>query len=257
MVLAAKTRYLQLRDAKAHRILLHKMNFSNVTWEAELENACERMTASAAAKTQAQDGKSRRARAADRRVQTRSDFPDVSRKRVREAPTEGDNADRNLSGMDHDARVKTLFPKRDTQTAFVKNLSWDVSDAELANFFSGAVNARIIKDKVTGRSRGIAYVDFSEESALTAAIMRSGEMLKGRAIDVAKSRPPTSGGGGGGGRGRGTFPTTIIGGRGVGARSGRGGLGLMPRAVRRETEQTHEQAKTNADFRAFFVKESD
>ena len=60
-------------------------------------------------------------------------------------------------------------------------------------------------DKVTSRPRGFAYVDFSEESALNAAIMRSGDVLKGRPLDISKSRPPGDGGRGGGAGGRGRW----------------------------------------------------
>jgi hypothetical protein len=260
MLLKAKARYLSTFAPKKYDDFNEKTNAMAAVRRYELKLACERLAANAAAKERMKSGGSRRERAAARRAGAEP----IPRKRTREIPEGGDKTDMNLAGMDHDARVKTLFPTRDTQTAFVKNLSWDVTDAELMEFFTGAVSCRIVKDKATGRSRGIAYVDFGEEAALNAAIMRSGEALKGRLVDIAKSRPPGDDGpdgrggrGGGrgsrgGGRGGGRAAPSVASGR------GRGGLGLMPRAitVTRTDNGEGAQAKTNADFRAMFVKGS-
>ena len=133
--------------------------------------------------------------------------------------------------------IKELYPDRDQQTAFVKNLDFSVTEEELVAFFDvkkeGTVKARVIKDRHTGRSKGIAYVDFASDHDLLAAIMRDGEALKGRALNIAKSRPPPSfpssgGGRGGGGRGRGSAPPSS---------AGRGGLGFVPRAVKQKPKK--------------------
>ena len=270
IVMRSKMRYLAMVDRASFDMFVRKTHLASGARDYEFEQVCERLDAKSDMKKR---GGSRRERAAQRRAnppRATTDTADVPRKRARDVPEGGDKADMNLTGMDHDERVKTLFPDRDSQTAFVKNISWDVTEAELAEFFDGrggTVSARIIKDRATGKSRGIAYVDFSEESALNAAIMKSGQELKGRAIDVQRSRPPDGGsshgggrgvGRGGGGRGRG--PAGRSGGRAshVGGRSGgRGGLGLMPRSVRSDGDDTKGQAKTNADFRAMFVKSAE
>jgi RNA-binding protein 39 len=131
--------------------------------------------------------------------------------------------------------IKELYPDRDQQTAFVKNLDFSITEEELVKFFDikeeGTVKARVIKDRHTGRSKGIAYVDFESEHNLLAAIMRDGEALKGRALSIAKSRPPPSfpgSGGRGGGRGRGNAPPSS---------AGRGGLGFVPRAVKQKPKK--------------------
>ena len=131
--------------------------------------------------------------------------------------------------------IKELYPDRDQQTAFVKNLDFSITEEELVKFFDikeeGTVKARVIKDRHTGRSKGIAYVDFASEHDLLAAIMRDGEALKGRALSIAKSRPPPSfpgSGGRGGGRGRGNAPPSS---------AGRGGLGFVPRAVKQKPKK--------------------
>jgi len=256
-VLSAKLRYLALVDTKAHeKTYVEKTNRAQAVRDAEFEAACERADASAAAKARMRHGPARTDRSSAR---ASGDKPQTSRKRVR-GEEDADNADMKLKGMDHDERVKALFPDRDARTVFVKNLSWDVTDVELAEFFDGkggSVNARIVKDKTTGRPRGFAYVDFSEDAALAAAIMRSGERLKGRAIDVAKSRPPSSesadGAGRSHGRGRGrNVPLEST----RGGRGGRGGLGLLPRSVA-VVAPSSGGTKTNADFRELFVTSID
>ena len=131
--------------------------------------------------------------------------------------------------------IKSLYPNRDQQTAFVKNLDFSVTEEELVTFFDvrkeGKVKARVIKDRHTGRSKGIAYVDFPNEHDLLAAIMHDGEALKGRAMTIAKSRPPPTFSGNvgrGGGRGRVNAPPSS---------AGRGGLGLVPRAVKQKPKK--------------------
>ena len=252
------------KSESAYASYFEKSKYAKAARDYGFDVACERLEAAAAAKARKNDVGSRRERAAARR-EGRLVGNTIARKRVRDVAADGDKVDVDLKGMDHDARVKALFPERDSQTAFVKNLSWDVTESELEAFFgglSGTVSVRIVKDKDTGRSRGFAYVDFSEESALNAAIMRSGQELKGRALDISKSRPPPPTGGrggrGDGGRGRGGR-----GGRGgrdssaaPGPGRGRGGLGLTPRAVRTDVEHAGGAPKTNADFRAMFVKPS-
>ena len=254
ILINAKLRHLSMigtcKGASEYARYFQSTGYTKELREHQMETAIERLEANDAKTSRMMSGSSRRNRAAARR----QDPAPVPRKRTRDVPENGDKADINLKGMDHDDRIKALFPDRDLNTAFVKNVSWDVSEAELAGFFDGkggSVRARIVLDKVTSRPRGFAYVDFSEESALNAAIMRSGDVLKGRPLDISKSRPPGDGGrgGGAGGRGRGRGgrappPPTFSGGR------GRGGLGFMPRSVRAEGEPM----KTNADFRALFAK---
>ena len=142
------------------------------------------------------------------------------------------------------AKYKEYYPDRDQRTAFVKNLPFKLTEEELAAFFDargGKVTARIVRDKSTGRSRGFAYVEFSEEGALQVAIMRDGIEFQGRKLSIARSMPPGGGGGGGGGgkSEKGNKPsgiTGVVGGGAVGAQrrgpKGLGFAGMMPRAAR-------------------------
>lgn len=61
----------------------------------------------------------------------------------------------------------------------------------------------IITDRDTGRSRGFAFVEMSDDTAADRAISgMNGATVNGRALNVNEARPRenrTSGGGGGGG----------------------------------------------------------
>ena len=93
---------------------------------------------------------------------------------------------------------------------YVGNLSFDVSDAQLQEKFAafGAVGqAKVIVDRMTGRSRGFGFVEMANDEEATAAIEGlNGTDLGGRAITVNIAKPRADrnqgGGGGGGGGGR-------------------------------------------------------
>ena len=93
---------------------------------------------------------------------------------------------------------------------FVSNLSFNVTDEDLNDFFAeyGEVSsAKVIMDKFTGQSRGFGFVEMSDDEQARKAIAElDGGMVEGRAIRVSEARPredrPAGGGGnrnGGGG----------------------------------------------------------
>ncbi|GMN64194.1 hypothetical protein TIFTF001_033271 [Ficus carica] len=115
---------------------------------------------------------------------------------------------------------------------FIGGLSFGTDDQSLKDAFSGfgdVVDARVICDRDTGRSRGFGFVSFaSNESAESAMSTMDGQELQGRAIRVsyANERPPRGGGGGGGyGGGGGGFGGGGGGGYGGGGYRGGGGGG--------------------------------
>lgn len=95
-----------------------------------------------------------------------------------------------------------------TKKLYVGNLSYSTTEGNLSEFF-GAVGevaaVNLITDRMTGRSRGFAFVEMAEESAAQQAIAElNGKELDGRALKVAEARPRKErrdswGGGGGGG----------------------------------------------------------
>lgn len=97
---------------------------------------------------------------------------------------------------------------------FVSNLSFNVTDEDLNDFFAeyGEVtSAKVIMDKFTGQSRGFGFVEMSDDEQARKAIQElDGGMVEGRAIRVSEARPredrPAGGGGGNrGGNGGGGF----------------------------------------------------
>lgn len=91
---------------------------------------------------------------------------------------------------------------------FVGGLSWGTSDEGLqAAFepFGEVVEAKVIVDRDTGRSRGFGFVTFAgDDQAQSAQDQMNGTNLDGRTIrvDLAQERQRSGGGGGGGGGGR-------------------------------------------------------
>ena len=91
---------------------------------------------------------------------------------------------------------------------FVGNLSFNTTENALQEAFSAhgqVVEANLMMDRMTGRSRGFAFITFSTpEEAQKAISAMNGAQLDGRALTVNIARPkeerPGGGGGGGGGR---------------------------------------------------------
>lgn len=108
---------------------------------------------------------------------------------------------------------------------FVGNVSYNVTENDLQDLFAqhGTVTeVNLMLDRMTGRSRGFAFVTMSsKEDAEKATQALNGHSLDGRALTVNEARPRPEGGGGGGGGGRGYGG----GGGGGGGRSGGGGGG--------------------------------
>jgi RNA recognition motif-containing protein len=112
---------------------------------------------------------------------------------------------------------------------FVGNLSFNTTENSLHEAFSAhgnVVEANLMMDRMTGRSRGFAFVTYSTpEEAQKAIEAMHGAQLDGRALTVNVARPKEERppGGGGGGRDRG--PRREFGGGGGGSRGGYGGGG--------------------------------
>ncbi len=90
---------------------------------------------------------------------------------------------------------------------FVGNLSFKLTEAELSDIFGEygtVVSCSIPTDRDTGRKRGFAFIEMSNQSEAEAAIKGlNGRDFEGRQLSVSVSQPKAKGGaGGGGGRGR-------------------------------------------------------
>jgi RNA recognition motif-containing protein len=89
---------------------------------------------------------------------------------------------------------------------YVGNLSYDTTEEDLRELFSGAgsvVSVALIKDRDSGRSKGFAFVEMGSQNEAEEAIkLYNGKSLGNREIKVNIARPkedrPSSGYGGGG-----------------------------------------------------------
>jgi RNA recognition motif-containing protein len=114
---------------------------------------------------------------------------------------------------------------------FVGNLTFTATENDLQDHFAQAgvvVSVNIMQDRMTGRSRGFAFIEMSsKEDAEKAIQMFHSKDFQGRPLTVNEARPreerPPGGGGGGGYRGGGGGG--YRGGGGGERRSGGGGGG--------------------------------
>jgi cold-inducible RNA-binding protein len=97
---------------------------------------------------------------------------------------------------------------------YVGNLDYTTTEGTLSELFASVgevLSVNLITDRMTGRSRGFAFVEMAEASAAQRAIDElNGKMVGQRQLKVAEARPQKprgqrdswGGGGGGGGRRR-------------------------------------------------------
>ena len=87
---------------------------------------------------------------------------------------------------------------------FVGNLSYQTMENDLQDYFSQAgvvTSVNLMLDKVTGKSRGFAFVEYSSPAEATKAVeMFHGKEFQGRPLTVniarpREERPPRAGGG--------------------------------------------------------------
>ena len=80
---------------------------------------------------------------------------------------------------------------------FVGNLAYDVTEAELVEFFSASgkpLSVRLLTDRETGKPRGFAFVEFSDAAQAEEAIRRfHQQVFKGRPLVVNEARPREEG----------------------------------------------------------------
>src|SRR5260370_26888808 len=87
---------------------------------------------------------------------------------------------------------------------YVGNLPYRLTEEQLREAFEAygqVASCTIIKDKVTGSSKGFGFLEMPERSEAEAAITGlNNRELMGRKLNVNEARPRTEGGGGGAGR---------------------------------------------------------
>lgn len=77
---------------------------------------------------------------------------------------------------------------------FVGGLAWATNDEGLKSVFTQygeVIEAKVITDRMTGRSRGFGFVTFADEDSAKKATELNGTDLDGRTIrvDIARDKP--------------------------------------------------------------------
>eukprot|EP01040_Poterioochromonas_malhamensis_P008480 gene8480-9176_t len=165
--------------------------------------------------------------------------PDEMKKKVEEMEEELEKITKMQQQVTD--QLVTTADKLDETSIYVGQVDYEATAEELQAHFApcGVINrVTIICDKITGHSKGFAYVEFAESSAVEKALKLDNSEFRGRQLKVLPKRqnlPPVALRGGGRGRGgRGGGP--VYGGRGSmrafagrGAGRFRGGGGRVPR----------------------------
>ncbi|MEK6628440.1 MAG: RNA-binding protein [Bdellovibrionota bacterium] len=98
---------------------------------------------------------------------------------------------------------------------YVGNLAFSVTDDELMQAFTSfgtVASARVVMDRMTGRSKGFGFVELEDDSMADEAVNKmNGQTIGGRPVRVSEAKPQEDrprgprreGGGGGYGGGRG------------------------------------------------------
>lgn len=113
---------------------------------------------------------------------------------------------------------------------YVGNLAYSTNDESLKTAFTAygeVASARVVSDRMTGRSKGFGFVEMADRAQAQAAIdALNGKELDGRTLRVNESQPkPREERQGGGGYGGGAGGGGGYGGGAGGGRGGRGGAG--------------------------------
>lgn len=94
-------------------------------------------------------------------------------------------------------RAEVPMPDRPPYTAYIGNLSFDASEAEIGEFFAGAnanvKSVRLMRDRETDRPRGFGYVEFSDLESLKTSLSMTGSPLAGRDVRITVAEAPKQG----------------------------------------------------------------
>ncbi|GKV31604.1 hypothetical protein SLEP1_g40281 [Rubroshorea leprosula] len=110
---------------------------------------------------------------------------------------EGDETKDKVDQPENEKQIKDSSAAKnkvytDQCTAFISNLPLKANDEDIHQFFSdvgGVSSIRILHDKFTGKSRGLAYVDFIDDDHLARAVAKNKHMLLEKRLSIARSNP--------------------------------------------------------------------
>ncbi|OCK80733.1 RNA-binding domain-containing protein [Lepidopterella palustris CBS 459.81] len=89
-------------------------------------------------------------------------------------------------------RESLPLPSKPPYTAHLGNLSFDATDGDITDFFSGCevTNVRIVEDKMERKPKGFGYVEFGTLDGLKKALDLGGTQFQGRNIRISVAEPP-------------------------------------------------------------------
>lgn len=102
----------------------------------------------------------------------------------------GDRGGDRLGG--YAVREQLPLPSKPPYTAHLGNLSFDATEGDINDFFSGCevTNVRIVEDKLERKPKGFGYVEFATLDGLKKALDLGGTQFQGRNIRVSVAEPP-------------------------------------------------------------------
>ena len=83
------------------------------------------------------------------------------------------------------------MPDRPPYTAHIGNLSFDVTEEEISDFFATCEvsSVRLVRDREQDRPKGFGYVEFESKNGLLAALELGGSQLAGRGVRINVAEP--------------------------------------------------------------------
>lgn len=122
---------------------------------------------------------------------------EVSTKRSRSEDEDGDEEEQEEERPKKTVKVEEVVKKSfgaDGATIWVGQLSYDATADNIREHFKSCgqvTDVRLRLDPQTGRSRGFAHIDFSDEAGKAAAMELDGTEFMGRTIKVDNATPAT------------------------------------------------------------------
>jgi RNA recognition motif-containing protein len=78
------------------------------------------------------------------------------------------------------------------KTLYVGNLAWSIGEEDLRRVFAAHVpvrSCRVIRDRLTGRSRGFGFVEIDEADVERAINVLNDAVIGGRPLQVHEAQP--------------------------------------------------------------------
>lgn len=91
-------------------------------------------------------------------------------------------------------RDQLPLPSKPPYTAHLGNLSFDVTQADIQDFFAacGVSNVRLVEDKLDRKPKGFGYVEFASLDGLKKALDLNGNQFQGRNVRISIAEPRKS-----------------------------------------------------------------